>query len=385
MFIPRTLGSEVEKLMTWFPVVSVTGPRQSGKSTLLKNLFPHISYVNIETPGVNELATEDPIGFLKDRPTPLIIDEVQRAPELFSALQVISDDSGEPGQYVLSGSQNFLLADRISQTLAGRVGITHLLPLTFKETRHATPELTVEEFMIAGGYPRLHNVSIPPETYFDNYVRTYIERDVTGLLGVRDAHTFRAFLKLCAHQAGNLINYSGIANELDASFQTIKKWLSILQSSFIVFPLPAFHANSRKSLTKTPKLYFYDTGLLCHLLDVHSVEQLASSHYLGAVVENLVVSETAKQHLHHGTTPQLHFYRDDHRAEIDLIDSTLSPVHAYEIKASRTYNRKFGRHLHTVAGEIGIAADSRTILYRGSESSTANGLHITPIEDYLLR
>lgn len=382
-FVPRSLEPNIKQLMEWFPVVSVTGPRQSGKSTLLKEMFPQVPYVTLEDTSLREIVAEDPIGFLRANDSPFIIDEAQYVPELFSAVQIVSDEKNTPGQYILSGSQNFLLLKSITQSLAGRVGITHLLPLAFSEATAAQPDIDVESFMILGGYPRMYNVDIPPAVYFENYINTYVERDVTELLGVRDAVSFRKFLVACATQAGNLIQYSTLANELDVDFKTIKRWVSILESSFVVFELPAYHANVRKTLTKTPKLYFYDTGLLCHLLGIRTFNDWIKSPFRGAIFENLIVAETAKWHMHSGRRPELYFYRDDSKREIDLLDFTEGRQQAVEIKASPKYEQKHVRHLVAVSEELGIQPGDRHVVYRGDYASQTANHTIIPARKYL--
>lgn len=382
MFIPRELGQHLGQLASWFPIVSVTGPRQSGKSTLVREQFPDFTYLNLEDPTLRALATEDPTGFIRDRGSALIIDEAQYAPELFSSLQVISDERGTPGQYVLSGSQNFLLMEKISQSLAGRVGITHLLPLSFREALTARPDMSIEEFMVRGGYPRLYQVDMPPEIYYQNYLRTYVERDVTQLLNVQNAEAFQKMMRLLALNAGSLINYTGLARELGVAFATVKNWVSILESSFIVFALRPFHTNSRKTLTKTPKLYFYDTGLLCHLLGLRTKADLVSSPALGAVMENLIVAETAKCYHHQEVAPELYFYRDDSKIEVDLLDMTREP-HAVAIKSSVTFRPRHGKNLATVGSQLNIDPAQRWVVYRGEHSQQLEEFKAVPAAEYL--
>nr|WP_305086015.1 ATP-binding protein [Corynebacterium sp. CCUG 51687] len=376
------MGQHLEKLASWFPIVSVTGPRQSGKSTLIREQFPDFTYLNLEDPTLRAFATEDPTGFIHDRGSALIIDEAQYAPELFSSLQVISDERGTPGQYVLSGSQNFLLMEKISQSLAGRVGITHLLPLSFREALTARPEISAEEFMVRGGYPRLYQVDMPPEIYYQNYLRTYVERDVTQLLNVQNAEAFQKMMKLLALNAGHLINYTGLARELGVAFATVKNWVSILESSFIVFALRPFHTNSRKTLTKTPKLYFYDTGLLCHLLGLRTKADLVRSPALGAVMENLIVAETAKCYHHQGVAPELYFYRDDSKIEVDLLDMTHEP-RAVAIKSSVTFRSRHGKNLATVGSQLNIDPARRWVVYRGEHNQQLEEFKVVPAAEYL--
>lgn len=279
--IQRDIASWTRKNTDWFPVVSITGPRQSGKSTLVKAVFPEYQYENLEDPGVLAMALDDPVGFIRHRPQKLIIDEAQLAPELFNVIQAVSDEVGTPGQYVLSGSQNFLLLKQITQSLAGRVGLLKLMPLSYREAHGAVSELRVEDFVIRGGYPRLYDVDIPPEVYYENYLSTYITRDVSGYVDPSNLSVFRNFIAACADGCANLLNLTSLANDVGISPKTARSWLSLLESSYVVQPLQPYHANLRKRLTKTPKLFFYDTGLLCHLLGIRTTDQLLTSRHRG--------------------------------------------------------------------------------------------------------
>ena len=383
-YINRLQEKNIKELLRWFPVVSLTGPRQSGKSTLLKNTFPEHAYVNLEDPQVRNRANEDPVGFIRDSPNKLIIDEAQLAPELFSMVQTVCDDNRRAGQYVLSGSQNFLLLKQIGQSLAGRVGIAKLLPLSFQEIIDIRPEVDCDEIMFQGGYPQLYSDNIPRDLLFQNYISTYVERDVVGYLDVRNKHSFTQFLRILAHNAGELVNASKLSNELDVSFQTVKSWLSILESSYITFYLKPYQTNSKKKLTKTSKVYFWDTGLLCYLLGFASCEELLSSQSLGGIYENFIISEVAKKHINAGKEPALHFYRDDSKREIDLLDLTdRKNLKAYEIKSSRTYRSKFAKHLKTVGDEIGVNKSNRTVICRIDESYTSDGINVCSLKALL--
>lgn len=384
--ITRTLSSFARDNASWFPVVSVTGPRQSGKSTLVQHVFPDYAYVNLEDEATRNLALADPAGFIRERPAHLVIDEAQRVPELFSAIQVASDASGEPGQYVLSGSQNFLLLRQIGQTLAGRVGICKLLPLSYRECVEYGEELTPDVFMLKGGYPRLHVANIPPSVFFGNYLQTYVERDVAGYIDARSMTSFRALLGLCAQRCGSLLNVSRLAGDLGVARATIDSWLSILESSYVLFRLPPYHANLRKRLTKTAKLFFYDTGLLCHLLGIRTPEQLRDSPARGAVFENLVIAETLKRHLHAGRNPELYFYRDDSKIEVDLVDTTeRSASELVEIKSTTTFRADFARHLVSVGNALGIPEEGRGVVMRSDESHVVNGTKYWSAHDWLMR
>lgn len=382
--ISRSMASRALKLSTWFPVVSVTGPRQSGKSTLVKEVFSDYAYVNLENPQTRRQALVDPVGFINNRPNRLVIDEAQLAPELFSMIQVSSDESNEPGQYVLSGSQNFLLLKQITQSLAGRVGLLRLLPLSYSEAKSANESLTADSFMLRGGYPRLYDVDIPLEAYFSAYIRTYVERDVQEYLGVKDLSSYRTLLELCAQCAGSLLNVSRLANDAGVSRESVNSWLSMLESSYIVFRLRPYHANMRKRLIKTPKLYFYDTGLLCYLLRIRTLGQLLTSPYLGMVFENLVIEERMKTHLNAGREPDLYFYRDESKVEVDLVDLTESD-HALlaEIKSSQTYRSSFARQLNKVGDEIGIPHERRFVVERAEGDFEADGAQVRNIATWL--
>jgi len=383
--IPREITQTALDMAGWLPVVSVTGPRQSGKSTLVRNAFADYSYVNLEDVQTRAAAQIDPVGFIASHPAPLVIDEAQLAPDLFSQIQVVSDKTGAPGQYVLSGSQNFLLLKRISQSLAGRVGIVRLLPLSYAEV-HESRDITVDQFMFRGGYPRLYDIDIPEHIFFDGYVSTYVERDVAGYLDVRNVDAFELLLRLCAQNAGSLFNISRLSSDLSVAKDTVRSWLSILESSYVIFRLQPHHANLRKRLTKTPKLYFYDTGLLCYLLRISSVEELLQSPYLGMVFENLVVSETLKRHLNAGKKPELSFYRDDSRIEVDLIDSTdASSIELVEIKSSQTYRSSFSRHLTKVGDMLEIARGNRHVVARVESEFHTSECWVNPVSSWLLR
>ena len=384
--IPRDMAGLLKDMARWFPVVSVTGPRQSGKSTLVRSVFPDYAYVNLEDPQQGRRALEDPVGFIRNASSPLIIDEAQRAPELFSMVQVVSDERGTPGQFVLSGSQNFLLLKGISQSLAGRVGLLKLLPLSFAELASAGGGPSADEFMVKGGYPRLYDIDIPPMIYYEGYVDTYLERDIAGYLDVRNMASFRTFLALCAQNVGNLLNIARLASDAGVSAATARAWLSMLESSYVIYLLQPYHANTRKRLTKTPKLYFHDTGLLCHLLRLDSLELLVASETLGPVFENLVVAETAKRYLNQGKMPDLCFYRDDSKIEVDLIDLT-DPMRprAIEIKSSETYHGKYARHLGRVGEELGIDVDGRMVVLRVQDSYRSEDVQVVSARDWLGR
>ncbi|RSX53562.1 ATPase AAA [Bifidobacterium goeldii] len=382
--IPRIIAQELTPMLSWFPVVSVTGPRQSGKSTLVKNTLPDYEYVNLEDETTRVSAINDPVGFIRSHSDRLIIDEAQYAPGLFSQIQVEADKRSTMGQYVLSGSQNFLMEKRIGQSLAGRVGMLQLLPLSYEEALHAKPDLTVDEFMFRGGYPHLYDVPTPADIYFRNYTATYVSRDVAEYLDVRNLTDFNTFLRLCAENAGNLLNLTALARDAGVAFNTAKQWLSILEASFIIFRLSPYSTNTRKRLVKTPKLYFYDNGLLNYLLGIHSMEDLLNDPKRGDVFENLIIAETIKRYRNRNKDCELCFYRDTSQSEIDLVDAThRRDPKLIEIKSGMTARPDFFKHLASVGEELSVPADRRMIVYRGMESfSSKNGRYVTA-ESYL--
>lgn len=384
--IGRDIIPWAKKNADWFPVVSITGPRQSGTSTLVQATFPEYRYENLEDPGVREMALEDPVGFIRQRPHKLIIDEAQLAPELFNVIQVVSDEVGTPGQYILSGSQNFLLLRQITQSLAGRVGLLRLMPLSYREAHRAIPELSVDDFVIRGGYPRLYDVDIPPEVYYENYLSTYIARDASGYVDPGNLSAFRNFITVCADGCANLLNLTSLANDVGISPKTARSWLSLLESSYVVQLLQPYHANIRKRLTKTPKLYFNDTGLLCHLLGITTKDQFMVSRHRGAIVEDLIISETAKRHINSSKQPQLFFYRDDSKIEVDLLDMTnpLEPE-LVEVKSSATYRSSFTRHLARVGDLVGADVANQAVVMNVDKTATVGGRTVWSMEDWLLR
>lgn len=386
--IPRILLSRLQQTATWFPIVSLTGPRQSGKSTLVREAFPHYRYVNLEDRQTRTEALEDPVGFIRNKPNHLIIDEAQYAPDLFSMIQVVSDERNEPGQYILSGSQNFLLLKQIRQSLAGRVGLLKLLPLSYREITETSEseQPSTDEFMFSGGFPRMITSGIPHDIFFRSYIDTYVERDVAGYLDVRNTSAFRTFLELCALNAGNLVNYTNLANDTGVSVPTVRSWMSILESSYVIFTLNPYYTNARKRLTKTPKLYFHDTGLLCHLLGLTSLNDLLESEYLGMVFENLIMAETLKSQYNADREPRLYFYRDDSKIEVDLLDFTdrHSPVMA-EIKSGQTYHDRYAKQLLSIGQQLGISTEHLYVVSRVANSYRHGNVNVSNTNDWLLR
>ncbi|MBM6775608.1 ATP-binding protein [Olsenella profusa] len=365
--IERELRERVLGAATQYPAVSVTGPRQSGKTTLVRDAFPGYEYVSFENEDVRAQFEENPRDFLVRYRSHVIFDEAQRVPSLFSYLQEVIDESDEPGRFVLTGSQNFLLMKSVTQSLAGRVALFTLLPLSLFELSSAglAPASPVE-WLYAGGYPRLFDHGIDPADFFDNYVETYLTRDVRAELGVRSLSDFRRFLGLCALSCGELLNVSRLATDCGIAHETAKSWLSILEASHIVFMLQPHLGNARKRLTKRPKLYFYDTGLACALLGVGGADELLLSERRGPLFESAVVSELMKRSFARSRRVRLSYWRDANKNEIDLvIEKGLQPVGAVEIKSSATYNPRFFKTLAAHAGDLGLGPESCAVVYGG--------------------
>lgn len=324
------------------PVLSITGPRQSGKTTLARICFPDHTYVNLENPDTLRDAASDPRLFLTGHKRGLIIDEAHLLPELFSYIQALSDESGKTGEYILTGSQNFLLSAKISQSLAGRIFITHLLPLSMDELR-ATPywEKNPEHFIFGGFYPRLYDKKIKPAQFYPSYIQSYTERDVRQLINISDLALFQKFMRLAAGRIGQLINYNSLGNELGVDHKTIKSWFSILEASFIVFFLPPHFKNFNKRLVKSPKLYFCDTGLACSLLGIKSAKEIKGHWAKGALFENLILADLMKNYYNKAERPPLYFWRDNTGNEVDCLIEESNKLKPVEIKSSTTINNSF--------------------------------------------
>lgn len=337
MILKREIISAINNLVDKYPIIAVTGPRQSGKTTLLKYMFPEYRYVSLENPDVRSFAATDPNGFLKEYSEYVILDEVQRVPTLFSYLQTKVDESKLMGQFILSGSQNFHLLQNITQSLAGRVAMFKLLPFDFQELSTAgLLEESYTENLVKGFYPAIFDRDIPSEVFYSNYVQTYVQRDVSELIAIKDMRLFQNFLSLCATRAGQLLNLNSLANQCGISQPTAKAWLSALESSYILFLLPPYFKNFSKRIIKTPKLYFYDTGLLCYLLKLNNAEQIQLSDFKGALFENMMIAEYVKRMQHCNQLNDIWFWRDVAGNEVDLIIQTGQIQEAIEFKATQT-------------------------------------------------
>jgi predicted AAA+ superfamily ATPase len=342
--ISRVSSRKVLEMAKKFPVITITGPRQSGKTTLCKSVFSQYACVSLENPDTREFAQSDPKGFLDTYTGNLIIDEAQHVPELFSYIQGIVDEKKQTGQFILSGSQNFLLLEKISQSLAGRVYVFHLLPLSYAELKNENVK-DLKDAIFYGGYPRLFDANIAPKDFFPSYIQTYLERDVRNMINLRDLNLFNAFLKLCAGRIGQLFNANSLSTEIGVDAKTIQNWISILEKSFVVFRLYPWHENFNKRVIKTPKLYFYDTGLACGLLGIKSVEELELHFAKGGLFENFIILEKMKLKLNMGEQADLFFWRDSHGNEIDVLETKGNTQVVTEIKSAKTLKNDFFKGL----------------------------------------
>lgn len=376
--INRTLATYLNTVKQSYPIVSVTGPRQAGKTTLIRNFFANYRYVNFELPNVRRAFNEDPIGFLKEYDDFVIFDEAQNVPDLFSYLQVNVDEDRRPGRFVLSGSQNFLLRKSIAQSLAGRVGVTRLLPLDVEEmrTNGSLPSSHID-LIFNGSYPAQYNQPVSSEMFYGNYLFSYIQRDVVGLVSPPSMGAFDRFLEAVAGNAGQLVNYSNLATVVGMDVKTIQAWISILEQSYIVFRLQPYFKNVNRRLVKSPKLYFYDTGLLCHLLKITSPSQIRSYHNYGSLFENFVVADAFKQTFHQGSRPLFNFFRDSNGNEIDLVLEQPGKTTGWEIKATETFHPRLIRPMNRVAEKV-FPEMEKSLIYGGAETYTLNGVKLLP-------
>ena len=365
-YIKRKIESTILEAVKYFPVITVTGPRQSGKTTMLKHIFPHLHYYSLEDLDTRSFAMEDPVRFLHLHEDGMILDEVHNYPELLSYIQGIVDEQPHK-KFVLSGSSNFALLKKVSQSLAGRSGVFELMPLSIEEVKGQIEYVDdADQLLYQGLYPAVCSCKNIPKFLYPSYVKTYLERDVRDLLNVKDIRLFNMFLKLCAGRIGSVFNASEIAGEIGVSSKTIQAWVSILHASYLVYLLPPYFENSRKRLTKSPKMYFCDTGLACTLLGIESAEQLAFDKMRGHLFENLIVVELLKRRLNEGKESNLYFYRDSNQNEVDILVNNGSSLDAIEVKSAMTYNPSFEKALLKVNEWVNPPVGKRTIIYAGT-------------------
>ena len=368
--IERAIKQHFLNLLKVYPIVTVTGPRQAGKTTLAKNALPAWNYVSLEDPDMRSFCRNDCKGFLETYSDQTIIDEAQRVPELFSYLQTHVDSAHKNGMYIITGSQNLNMMESISQSLAGRTSVLKLLPLSYEEQNgaHILPP-GVDGQIFTGGYPRIFDSHIPPAQFCRDYIELYVERDVRQLKNIGDLDTFKRFVKLCAGRIGQLLNIQNLADDAGISATTAKSWLSLLEASFIIYFLHPDFRNFSKRLVKSPKLYFCDTGVACSLLEIQNESQL-SSHYLrGNLFENLVINRFRASALNKGEEPAISFWRDKTGTEIDLLskktEGNEQNIHAWEIKSGATYSEDYFKNLRHWCGFSGIPPESCSVIYTG--------------------
>lgn len=380
-FVSRQISIAISELINKYPVLAVTGPRQSGKTTLLKNLLLGYRYLSLEDADVRSYATDDPVGFLKEYDQKVIFDEVQRVPHLLSYIQTRVDDSGQMGQYVLSGSQNFHLLQQITQSLAGRVAMFKLLPFDNQELVQADllPD-NWRELLIKGFYPAIYDRDLASPIFYANYLETYVRRDLSELIRVQDMKRFNTFIGLCAGRSGQLLNLSSLANECGISQPTAKSWLSTLESSYIIFLLNPYFENFNKRIVKSPKLYFYDTGLLSYLLGYRDVSDLDEQSVIGNLFENMIVSELLKQNHHQYQLREYWFWRDSHGNEIDVLTRQGNRFDIFEIKSTQTIMPKLMKGMNQFA-EISGRVKSKTLIYGGDEKQDRSEIKVRSWRD----
>lgn len=376
--IKRELDNIIRHLRNKFPVITLTGPRQSGKTTLIKSIYTDIPYINLEDFDVRNYAINDPRGFLSNYPKGAVLDEVQRVPELFSYIQGIVDND-KSIHYVLSGSQNFLLLQNITQSLAGRAAVLKLLP--FGLTELSKEEIIFEKYedvIFKGLYPGIYDKDIDPQFFYPAYINTYIEKDVRQIKNIDNLNSFSGFLKLCAGRTGQILNLNSLATDAGISPNTAKSWLSILESSYIVYTLHPYHKNYNKRIIKSPKLYFYDTGLACSLLGISNIQQVQTHYAKGALFENLIINEFLKNSFHKGQTPGIYFWQNKTKQEIDLIlEKGLNPI-LFEIKSGMTMQENHFSNLKYWQKLTGEDSSNLNVIYGGeNDFKTSKGNYVS--------
>ncbi len=380
--INREIKILLEEYAREFRSIMVVGPRQSGKTTLVKETFPEKPYVSLENPDERLLAETDSRAFLNRFPKGAILDEVQRAPVLMSYLQEILDLTQQDGLFILTGSNNILLQENISQTLAGRLGILDLYPLSYREILSTGSEYSLIQLVYKGSYPEIYNKNRKPELWYNSYIRTYIERDVRQLKNIENTSLFIKFLKICAGRIGQQLNISAISNDCGIDLKTVNSWLSVLEQTYVIRLIQPFYNNFNKRILKTPKMYFIDTGLACSLLGIRKTEELELSHFRGALVENYIIMECVKNNANQNTEQSFYYWRDNKGVEVDLIidnGTTFLPV---EIKSAQTFSKNFAKNLYKIKSYSGIK--DAVIIYNGDmEFETSDNIKVVKWSSFL--
>lgn len=366
-YIHRAMSEAIREASQYFPVLTLTGPRQSGKSTLLRHIYPDVPYVSMENPDIRSHAKLDPNGFLASYTSGVIIDEVQHVPELLSYIQGIVDETPER-KFYLTGSSQFSLLKNVTQSLAGRTAVFELLPLSLKEISDLKGDDGVDELLYSGFYPAIWSGKNIPRLLYPHYIKTYLERDVRDILAIKDLDAFQRFIRLCASRIGSIFNASELSNELGVAVNTISSWLSVLQASYIIYMLPPFYTNTRKRLTKSAKIYFTDCGLAAYLLDIDTPQAMNRDKMRGHLFENMVIMNMLKNRFNRGDNGGIYFYRDSNGNEVDLLVKEGSQYSCYEIKSSATFHPDFTKGLKSFEKEFPELVKSKTVVYAGADT-----------------
>ena len=383
LYLTRSIEEIITEASQYFSVISVTGPRQSGKNTLLKHLFPNVPKYSLKDVNIREFAEHDPIAFLRQHPKGMFIDEIQKVPQLLEYIQGIVDDAPDT-QFLLTGSSNFELLSHLSESLPGRAGVFELLPMTYSETAPTMSEASLDEFLFGGLYPAGCARKNKPRLFYPSYVKTYLERDVRDLLKIKDQMQFMRFMKLCAARVGSIFNASELSAMLGVDSKTVTHWLSVLQASYLVMLLPPYHENISKRLVKSPKLYFCDPGLACFLLDIESPRQLERDKMRGAIFENYVVMEVIKHRYNRGLLEGVFFYRDSNQNEVDILLKEEGEITAIEVKSSMTYHSSFADSITKLSDWIKTPVARKMIVYTGDFENTTSDVKLINYKNLLL-
>ena len=375
LYLNRAMEDVIKEASLYFSVISVTGPRQSGKSTLLKHLFPDIPRYSMKDVNVREFAEHDPVAFLHQHPKGMFIDEVQKVPQLLEYIQGIVDDNPDC-RFLLTGSSNFELLHGLCESLPGRAGVYELLPMTYHESESTMSAKPLDEFLYNGLYPAICAEKNKARLFYPSYVKTYLERDVRDLLKIKDQMQFMKFMKLCAARVGSIFNASELAGQIGVDSKTITNWLSVLQASYLVTLLPPYYENISKRLVKSPKLYFNDPGLACYLLDIESPRQLARDKMRGAIFENYVVMEVIKHRYNRGLLNGVYFYRDSNQNEVDILLKEEGEITAIEVKSSMTYHTSFEADISHLSDWIKTPVVKKMVVYTGDFENTTSDIKI---------
>ncbi|MFP4532199.1 MAG: ATP-binding protein [Desulfobacterales bacterium] len=377
--IPRTIETVLQRLAGQYPVITMTGPRQSGKTTLCRTAFAYKPYVNLEAPDIRQFARDDPRGFLAQYPDGAVLDEIQRAPDLVSYIQPLVDEDQREGRFIMTGSQQFEVSDTVNQSLAGRTALVKLLPFSLEELQSAIKLPDIDSLILHGFYPRIWDKQLDPTQALGDYFETYIERDLRQLATIKDLNLFERFIRLCAGRIGQLLNLSSLANDAGVSHTTAGNWISILEASYILFLLPPYHRNISKRLVKSPKLYFYDVGLAAFLLGIENARQISRDPLRGNLFENMVIVEALKSRLHHGKRSNLYFYRDSKGNEVDLLFANGPEIFPIEIKAGMTITREYFKGLNHIARVFpDDIPRGMGLVYAGGQPQRRTGVSVVP-------